>query len=139
MLVDDKSDRWDILDAAVARFHHYNQLELELKNARRQLTERKTIDKAKGIIIRKSGLSEEQAYQAMRKLAMDTNRKVAAVAQNIHRGYQYFLRVEFLLHQEWPKPFSRKAGCAILVQYQTSYHCLDPDTIHHKIDSIGFF
>ncbi len=72
-----------IIDAAVARFHHYSQLQSELTNARRQLAERKTIDRAKGIIMRQRGLSEEQAYQAIRKLAMDTNRKVADVAQNI--------------------------------------------------------
>lgn len=72
-----------IIDAAVARFQHFNHLESELKKARRQLDERKIIDKAKGIIMRQRGLSEEQAYQAMRKLAMDTNRKVADVAQNI--------------------------------------------------------
>ena len=72
-----------VIDAAVARFHHYGQLQSELKNARRQLNERKTVERAKGIIMHQRGLSEEQAYQALRKLAMDTNRKVADVAQNI--------------------------------------------------------
>jgi len=72
-----------IIDAAVARFEQFNRLESELKAVRRQLAERKTIDKAKGIIMRQRGLPEEQAYQAMRKLAMDTNRTLADVAQNI--------------------------------------------------------
>ena len=72
-----------IIDAAVARFQHFNFLESELKKAHRQLNDRKLLDKAKGIIMRQRGLSEEEAYQAMRKLAMDTNRKVADVAQNI--------------------------------------------------------
>ena len=72
-----------IIDAAVARFQHFNHLESELQKARQQLNDRKTIDKAKGIIMQQRGLSEEQAYQAMRKLAMDTNRKVAEVAQSI--------------------------------------------------------
>jgi len=72
-----------IIDAAVARFQHFNYLESELKKAHRQLHDRKVIDKAKGIIMRQRGLNEEQAYQAMRKLAMDTNRKVSEVAQNI--------------------------------------------------------
>ena len=61
----------------------FNYLESELKKAHRQLHDRKVIDKAKGIIMRQRGLNEEQAYQAMRKLAMDTNRKVSEVAQNI--------------------------------------------------------
>ncbi|MCU7843349.1 MAG: ANTAR domain-containing protein [Candidatus Thiodiazotropha sp. (ex Monitilora ramsayi)] len=72
-----------IIDAAVARFQHFNHLESELQKARQQLNDRKTIDKAKGIIMQQRGLTEEQAYQAMRKLAMDTNRKVAEVAQSI--------------------------------------------------------
>ncbi|MCU7852969.1 MAG: ANTAR domain-containing protein [Candidatus Thiodiazotropha sp. (ex Monitilora ramsayi)] len=72
-----------IIDAAVARFQHFNHLESELQKARQQLNDRKTIDKAKGIIMQQRGLSEEQAYQAIRKLAMDTNRKVADVAQSI--------------------------------------------------------
>ncbi len=72
-----------IIDAAVARFQHFSYLESELQKARKQLNDRKVIDKAKGIIMRQRGLSEEQAYQAMRKLAMDTNRRVAEVAQNI--------------------------------------------------------
>lgn len=72
-----------IIDAAIARFQHFNFLESELKKAHRQLNDRKVIDRAKGIIMRQRGLNEEQAYQAMRKLAMDTNRKLADVAQNI--------------------------------------------------------
>ena len=72
-----------IIDAAVARFEQFNRLGSELKKARRQLNERKTIDKAKGIIMSQRGLTEEQAYRAMRKLAMDTNRKLVEVAQNI--------------------------------------------------------
>ncbi|MCG8098021.1 MAG: ANTAR domain-containing protein [Candidatus Thiodiazotropha taylori] len=72
-----------IIDAAVARFQHFNQLESELKKAHQQLNDREVIDKAKGIIMKQRGVNEEQAYQAMRKLAMDTNRKIAEVAQNI--------------------------------------------------------
>ncbi|MBV2121163.1 MAG: response regulator [gamma proteobacterium symbiont of Stewartia floridana] len=72
-----------IIDAAVARFQHFNHLESELKKAHQQLNDRKVIDKAKGIIMKQRGVNEEQAYQAMRKLAMDTNRKIAEVAQNI--------------------------------------------------------
>ena len=54
-----------IIDAAVARFEHFNRLGLELKKARRQLDERKIIDKAKGIVMTQRGLTEEQAYRAI--------------------------------------------------------------------------
>ena len=64
-------------------FQHFNLLESELKRARNQLTERKDIDRAKGIIMRRRGVSEEVAYQSMRKLAMDTNQKLSQVARSI--------------------------------------------------------
>ena len=72
-----------IIDAAVARFEYFERLGLELEKVRRQLNDRKIIDKAKGIIMMRRGLTEEQAYRAMRKLAMDTNRRLADVARNI--------------------------------------------------------
>ena len=72
-----------IIDAAIARFHHYSELQAELINVRQQLNERKTIDRAKGIVMRQRGLSEAQAYHSIRKLAMNTNRKLVDVAQNI--------------------------------------------------------
>jgi response regulator NasT len=72
-----------IIDAAIARFQHFNFLESELKRARNQLAERKDIDRAKGIIMRQRGVSEEVAYQSMRKLAMDTNQKLSQVARSI--------------------------------------------------------
>ena len=72
-----------IIDAAVARFQYFNFLEAELRQARNQLTERKDIDRAKGIIMQQRGVSEEVAYQSMRKLAMDSNQKLSQVARSI--------------------------------------------------------
>lgn len=72
-----------IIDAAMARFEHFNRLESELKKVREQLNERKVIEKAKGIIMRQQGIGEEDAYKALRKLAMDTNRRVVDIAQSI--------------------------------------------------------
>ncbi len=72
-----------IIDAAVARFQYFRRLESELQKARRQLSERKTVEKAKGIVMRQRGLSEEEAYQALRRLAMETNRRLPEVAQSI--------------------------------------------------------
>ncbi len=72
-----------IIDAAMARFEHFKELESELQKVRRQLDERKLIEKAKGIIMTQRGMGEEEAYQAMRKLAMDTNRRLVEIAQSI--------------------------------------------------------
>jgi response regulator NasT len=45
------------------------------------LEERKTIDRAKGLLMKAKGLSEEEAYALLRKAAMDQGRKVAEVAE----------------------------------------------------------
>ena len=72
-----------IIDAASARFHEYQTLKKELKQARDQLADRKIIDKAKGLLMKTKGLDEEQAYHAMRKMAMDQSKPLADIAQNI--------------------------------------------------------
>ena len=70
-----------VLDAAIARFHMFSQIRTELTATKAALAERKTIDRAKGILMKSKGLSEEEAYGLLRKTAMDQGRKVADVAQ----------------------------------------------------------
>lgn len=72
-----------IIDAAIARFHEYQGLKKELKQIRDQLADRKIIDKAKGLLMKTKGLDEEQAYHAMRKMAMDQSKPLVDIAQNI--------------------------------------------------------
>ncbi|OWU71976.1 chemotaxis protein CheY [Roseovarius sp. 22II1-1F6A] len=70
-----------VMDAAIARFHMVSQMRSELEQARAALAERKTIDRAKGLLMRARGISEEEAYGLLRKTAMDQGRKVVDVAQ----------------------------------------------------------
>ena len=72
-----------IMDVAIARFREYQALKKELKQTRDQLADRKIIDKAKGLVMKTRGLDEEQAYHAMRKMAMDKSKPIAEIAQNI--------------------------------------------------------
>lgn len=72
-----------VLDVALARFRHEENLRRELADARTQLSERKVIDKAKGILMTRHALSEEMAYARLRKTAMDRGLKLADVAQRI--------------------------------------------------------
>lgn len=69
-----------ILDAAIARFHMLQKMRIELQEMRRALEERKSIDRAKGILMRARGIGEEEAYALLRKTAMDQGRKLADVA-----------------------------------------------------------
>lgn len=70
-----------ILDAAITRFHMFQRMRTELQATKQALEERKTLDRAKGILMKARGLSEEQAYALLRKTAMDQGKKVIDVAQ----------------------------------------------------------
>lgn len=70
-----------ILDAAITRFHMVSRMRTELAATRRALEERKTIDRAKGILMKARCISEDEAYALLRKAAMDQGRKLAEVAE----------------------------------------------------------
>lgn len=72
-----------ILDMAISRFNAYSRLERELEDARGALQARKIVDRAKGLLMRTRGLSEDAAYQLLRKTAMDQNRKIGEVAESL--------------------------------------------------------
>ena len=55
----------------------------ELKDAQDRLAERKIIERAKGLLVQQKRVSENDAFQMMRKLAMDRNRRLVEVAQQI--------------------------------------------------------
>jgi two-component system, response regulator / RNA-binding antiterminator len=72
-----------IIDTALARFREYQALKDELDNAKLKLDERKDVEKAKGLLMQHKGLNEQEAYNTLRKMAMDSNKKIGQVANNI--------------------------------------------------------
>ncbi|BAO28808.1 ANTAR domain-containing response regulator [Sulfuritalea hydrogenivorans] len=72
-----------IVDVAIARFEAHQLLKQELATATRKLSERKLIDKAKGILMKTRSLDEDQAYAALRKLAMDRAQPLGKVAGDL--------------------------------------------------------
>ena len=79
-----------ILDVAMARFQHEQALRQELANTRSELDElsaelkdRTVIDRAKGLLMQRQGLTEQAAYDKLRKAAMDKGLKLAEVAQRM--------------------------------------------------------
>jgi two-component system, response regulator / RNA-binding antiterminator len=72
-----------ILDMAISRFNAFSRLSRELEEARSQLENRKLIERAKGVLMKSRGLSEEEAYGLLRKTAMNQNRKIADIAQSL--------------------------------------------------------
>lgn len=72
-----------VLEAAIARFQEFQALKEELQKTRTSLAERKIIDRAKGVLMTRRGLSEEEAYGALRKMAMDQNKRLVNVASDL--------------------------------------------------------
>lgn len=72
-----------ILDVAMARFQHEQALRQELAATKTELQDRKVIDRAKGLLMQRQGLSEQAAFEKMRKTAMDKSLKLADVAQRM--------------------------------------------------------
>ena len=72
-----------VLEVAMARFQHEEALRRELTDARSQLSDRKVIDRAKGLLMKRHAVSEDEAYLRLRKAAMDKGMKLADVAQRI--------------------------------------------------------
>lgn len=72
-----------VLDVAMARFQVEEDLRRELADARSQLGERKVVERAKGLLMKRHGLSEDAAYARLRKTAMDKGLKMADLAQRL--------------------------------------------------------
>ena len=72
-----------IVEMSVSRFRAFEKLRAELDETRRQLADRKLVDRARGILMKQRGMSEEEAYDALRKAAMDSNLRLAEVAQSV--------------------------------------------------------
>ena len=70
-----------VLKTAIARFQMISQMRLELQAAKQALTDRKVIDRAKGVLMRARGISEDEAYSLLRGAAMDRKCKVIEVAE----------------------------------------------------------
>lgn len=72
-----------VLTVAAQRFAMTQAMRRDLDKAKADLAARKVIDRAKGVLMKSRNLSEEDAYKALRKHAMDTGRPIHAVAADI--------------------------------------------------------
>ena len=72
-----------ILDLAIRRFNAFARMQTELDEARTALSERKTIDRAKAILMASRNLAEPDAYALLRTAAMNQGRRIVDVAEAI--------------------------------------------------------
>lgn len=68
---------------ALARFREFESLRREVADLRDALEARKVVEKAKGILMRRLDLSEEDAFKRLQRQSQDTNRRLAEVAEAI--------------------------------------------------------
>jgi two-component system, response regulator / RNA-binding antiterminator len=72
-----------ILDLCISRFNAFSRLQDELDRTRTALDDRKVIDRAKGLLMRLKGLTEDEAYVLMRSTAMREKKKIVDIAQSV--------------------------------------------------------
>jgi len=72
-----------IVEVALVRFEQWQALRRELDQAQANLAERKLIERAKGIVMKQRGCSEDEAYRALRKMAMDRGKRLVSVAETL--------------------------------------------------------
>lgn len=72
-----------VLEVALARFAHEEKLRQRLAKAERELEDRKTIDRAKRLLMERGKLSEHDAYATLRKRAMDAGVRLADIARRV--------------------------------------------------------
>ena len=72
-----------IRDVVEAQSRRIDDINSQLESARVALPERKTIERAKGILMRSRRLSEKDAYTLLRQTAMSQNKRIFEVAQAI--------------------------------------------------------
>jgi two-component system, response regulator / RNA-binding antiterminator len=72
-----------IVAVAVARFDEHQRLRAELAEANLKLSERKLVERAKGILMKARGMDEDEAFHALRRVAMDRGKRLAEVAKQV--------------------------------------------------------
>jgi response regulator NasT len=77
-----------IVEMAISRFAAFDGLRRERDDAHARLADRKVIDRAKGLLMKRKGLAEEDAYALLRRTAMQQNRKLVDIAQSVITAFE---------------------------------------------------
>jgi two-component system, response regulator PdtaR len=71
------------IEIALARFQEFRALESQVKTLEDQLATRKVVEKAKGVLMTKFSLSEQEAFRRIQKLSMNNRKSMREVAEAI--------------------------------------------------------
>jgi len=78
-----QADLEPVIGLAMRRFEQFQALQKEASDLRQALEDRKVIEKAKGVLMKKTGLDEQDAFRRLQKLASEKNLKLAQLAKMI--------------------------------------------------------
>ena len=81
-----KSDLVPAIELAIARFRELSALADEVKGLEEQLETRKVVDRAKGLLMDRHGLSEQDAFSFIQKRAMSERTKMKTIAERVVAG-----------------------------------------------------
>jgi response regulator NasT len=85
-----QSDLEPTIALAMRRFEQFEALRKEAADLRQALEDRKVIERAKGLLMKKVGLDEQEAFRRLQKVAMDSNRRLIEVALMVLTADQAF-------------------------------------------------
>src|SRR5690606_4991780 len=83
-----ESDLTPAIEVALARFEEFRKLEEEVSTLSEALETRKLVDRAKGILMDRDKLNEQQAFRKIQKMSMNTRKPMKAVAEAIILTYE---------------------------------------------------
>lgn len=78
-----QADLEPVIAIAVRRFTQFEALRSEAGNLRQALADRKVIERAKGLLMKRTGLDENEAFRRMQKIASEKNKKLVEIAATI--------------------------------------------------------
>ncbi len=78
-----------VVEVAISRYQAFSELEQRVALAETELVERKTIERAKSILMTRRNLSEPDAHDAIRRMARDKGKRMASVAESILTAHEF--------------------------------------------------
>lgn len=72
-----------VIEVAIARFREFQTLRDELNSTRLKLADRRDVERAKGLLMKRKGLDENTAYETLRRMAMDRNIRLGEIARSL--------------------------------------------------------
>jgi response regulator NasT len=78
-----QADLQPVIGLAMRRFEQFQALRQEAADLRQALEDRKVIERAKGLLMKKAGLDEQDAFRRLQKRASEKNLKLVELARMI--------------------------------------------------------